>query len=441
MKWSAGFIADATGGMLVGDPGILVTAIGTDSRDVAPGSAFVAVAGERFDGNDYAAAALAGGASLVLVDRPDCDLVPRIEVDSGLTALRDLAARRRAELACPVIGITGSTGKTTTKDMLAAALPGAWASPRSYNNEVGVPLTVLDAPAEPAYLVVEVGSRGIGHIEWLAPAVRPTVAVITNIGVVHLETIGSKERVVTAKWELAAALEPGGTLVVPADDPRLHRPVDGTMLTFGEIPAADVRAGSIHYDNAGRPDFLVETPAGRARIRLAVSGKHQVSNAAAAVAAGLAVGVPLDHLAEALETAGASRWRMEIHPGRFTVVNDAYNANPDSMRSALETVAAMPGRHIAVLGRMAELGPVEEEEHLGIGRLARALGFALVVIVGEDPGLAAGAGTIARSVPDTAAAAILLDDFVADDDVILVKASRIVGLETLADTLTEEAEK
>jgi UDP-N-acetylmuramoyl-tripeptide--D-alanyl-D-alanine ligase len=399
----------------------------------------VAVAGESFDGHKFAGDALDSGAVAVVVDAASgTDVAPRIVVADTLAALRDLAAKRRAELTAPVVAITGSSGKTSTKDLLAAALPGAWASPRSFNNEVGVPLTVLQTPDDCRYLVVEVGSRGVGHIDWLMPAVRPDVAVITNLGVVHLETFGTEARLADAKWELAAGLAPGGTAVLPAGEPRLARPHDGPTVTFGEEPTADVRFADLILDDAGRPSFTLHTPQGTQSIHLEMAGRHQAANAAAAAAAGLALGLDLDTLADGLARAAGSPWRMEVHHGRLTIVNDAYNANPDSVEAALRTVAELPGRHVAVLGRMAELGPVEADEHVRIGRLAADLGYAAVVIVGDDPGLATGSGRLARPVPDVDTAHGVLRDYLRDGDVVLVKASRAVGLEALALGLIEE---
>lgn len=439
LRWTLAEVAAATGGRVVGAADTEITAVGTDSRHVAPGELFVAVAGERFDGHDYTTAAMAAGAGAVLVaaDR-DVDVEPRVEVGDTLTALRDLAAHRRTELDMPVIAITGSSGKTSTKDLLAAALPNAVASVKSYNNEVGVPLTVLGAPADAAYLVVEVGSRGKGHIAWLMPAVRPDVAIVTNLGVVHLETFGTEAILADAKFELVEGLAADGTAVLPDGEPRLDRPHRGRTVTFGRSERADIRYGDVALDDSGFPSFTVATRTGRAAVELPIAGEHQAANAAAAIAAALAVGVDLETAASGMAQAQGSPWRMEIHRGGVTVVNDAYNANPDSVEAALRTVAKLPGRHVAVLGLMAELGTVEEEQHVRIGRLAADLGFAAVVVVGVDPGIARGAGRIARNVPDPATAARVLRGFVRDGDVVLVKASRAVGLEGLALELVEE---
>jgi UDP-N-acetylmuramoyl-tripeptide--D-alanyl-D-alanine ligase len=416
-----------------------VTGLTTDSRVVEPGDLFVAISGESFDGNRFVAAAVAAGAAAVVTSDRSISGIPRIVVADTLVALRDIAAIRRDELQIPVVAITGSTGKTSTKDLLAAALPGSWSSPKSFNNEVGVPLTVLSTPDDAKFLVAEVGSRGRGHIEFLMPAVRPDVSVVTNLGVVHLETFGTTDVLADAKFELVEALPAHGVAVLPADESRLRRDHPGTTMTFGVSDQADVQVLAIEIDDNGYPSFEIRCEQGSVPVRLAVAGAHQALNAAAAVAAGLALGADFETLVERIQKATGSAWRMEIHRGRFTVVNDAYNANPDSMEAAMRTVAAMPGRHLAVLGTMAELGPLEAAEHRRIGELAVELGFASVLTVGAEPGIAAAAGPIGRNVSDTEMAESLLRGMVRDGDVVLVKASRAIGLESLALELAKVA--
>jgi UDP-N-acetylmuramoyl-tripeptide--D-alanyl-D-alanine ligase len=300
-------------------------------------------------------------------------------------------------------------------------------------------LTVLATPQEATALVAEVGSRGRGHIEFLMPAVRPDVAVITNLGLVHLETFGTTDELADSKFELVEALGESGTAVLPVDEPRLARPHPGRTVTFGRFPQADVYVSNVVVDALGYPSFELHAGGDRAQLRLGMAGTHQALNAAAAVAAGMATGAGFSELVAGIEKASGSAWRMEIHRGRYTVVNDAYNANPDSMEAAMRTVAAMPGRHIAVLGTMAELGPVEAAEHARIGRLASDLGFAAVVTVGNEPGIAAAAGAIGRNVPDLAMARAIVRSLLDPGDVVLVKASRAIGLEELALELAAEA--
>jgi UDP-N-acetylmuramoyl-tripeptide--D-alanyl-D-alanine ligase len=439
LVWTLGTVAGIIGGRLEGDPGTTITAVSTDSRSVETGELFIALDGEHFDGNDFAASAMAAGAAAVVVRAgAGWDLRPRIEVTDTLTALRDLGAQRRRELDLPTIAITGSTGKTSTKDMLASILPGSWVSPRSYNNEIGVPLTVLSTPREARMLVLEVGSRGRGHIRWVAPVVEPDVAVITNLGAVHMETFGTPQRLADAKWELVESLG-DGTAVLPDDDPALERTHPGRTIRFGERGGSEIGITDIVVGRDGRASFGLRIAGTIHQVHLGLAGRHQAWNAAAAAGAAHAIGIAGPDIVVGLERATVSPWRMEVHRGRVTIVNDAYNANPDSVESALRTVAVMSDRRIAVLGLMAELGPVSVDEHRRIGRLARELGFSLVVVVGEDHGIAEGAGDIAVAVAEPDDALAVLAAELRSGDVVLVKASRAVGLETVAMRLREEA--
>ena len=437
LDWTLATVAASTGGVVDGDPSMRIHSVSTDSRSIVPGALFVAIRGEHHDGHDFAATAMAAGAVAGVVGRgAGLDILPRVEVDDTGEALIDLAAHRRIELTARVAAVTGSTGKTSTKNLLAAALPGSWSSPRSFNNEVGVPITVLTAPSDVESLVVEVGSRGLGHIRRLAPAVMPDVAVITNLGVVHLETFGTRDAIADGKYELVEALGEGGVAVMPDDEPRLARPHPGPTITFGYGAEADVRVTDIELDERGRPRFRLHAGDSSVPVELSMSGVHNALNAAAAAAAALAFGHRLDEVAGRFAGVAGSPWRMEVHEGRITVVNDAYNANPDSVLAAMETVAAMPGPHIAVLGEMAELGHVSDEEHGRVGRAARELGFA-VITVGRDHGLADAAG--GRNVADQDEAVRIVSEEADDGSVVLVKASRAVGLERLAGRLIEEA--
>lgn len=333
----------------------------------------------------------------------------------------------------PVISITGSTGKTSTKDLLAAAIPGAWASKRSYNNEIGVPLTVLTTPDDATALVIEVGSRGIGHIKWLMPAILPSVAVITNLGVVHFETFGSRDAVADGKWELVEGLVEGATAVLPDDEPRLQRDHPGPTVTFGQSSKALVRISNLTTDDEGRPSFDLRSCGRVLPVTLTMAGPHNAHNAAAALAAATAIGIDPDMAVEGMSTAVASPWRMDVTTGRYIVVNDTYNANPTSMEAALRTVAAMPGRSYAILGEMAELGSITLEEHKRIGVLAVDLGFENVITVGSDHGLASAAG--GQNVGEASEALELVVKQLHDGDVVLVKGSRSVGLEAIAERL------
>ncbi len=438
LDWTLATVAAATGGVVDGDSTMPVHSISTDSRTVEPGSVFVAIRGEHHDGHDFASDAVGAGAVAALVERGShAELVPRIDVEDTTTALRDLAAHRRSELRMPVISITGSTGKTSTKDLLAAAIPGAWASKRSYNNEIGVPLTVLTTPDDATALVIEVGSRGLGHIKWLMPAILPSVAVITNLGVVHFETFGSRDAVADGKWELVEGLAEGATAVLPDDEPKLRRDHPGPTVTFGESAKALVRISNITTDDEGRPSFDLRSCGRVLPITLTMAGPHNARNAAAALAAATAIGIDPEMAAAGMSTAVASPWRMDVTTGRYTVVNDAYNANPTSMEAALRTVAAMPGRSYAILGEMAELGSITMEEHKRIGVLAADLGFESVITVGSDHGLAIAAG--GQNLGDASEAFELVAQQLRDGDVVLVKGSRSVGLEAIAERLAEVA--
>ncbi len=439
LGWSLDAVAGRLGGSLVGEGSIRITSVGIDSRDVAPRSLFVAIAGASFDGHDFVKAAIDAGACAAVVARNRCgDVTPRIEVDDPGDALKELGIMRRDELDIPVIAITGSTGKTSTKDLVSAGIDGSWASPRSFNNEIGVPLTVLSTPHDASALVVEVGSRGAGHITWLAPVIRPDVALVTNLGVVHLETFGSEDGLADAKFELIETLPPAGTAIVPSSDQRLHRQIPQRMLTFGVRPA-DVVVEHAGVVSDGSTTFTIATRGATYEGTLAMAGVHQAYNAAAAIAVCIALDMEVEPFVRAMATTRGSDWRMDVHRGRYTVVNDAYNANPQSVASALETVAAMEGRPLAVVGPMAELGPVCEREHRLMGELAAGLGFEKLVIVGPDHGYALGAGDIAVHATDIDAARDTLTAILEPGDIVLVKASRAAGLERLALQLTEEA--
>ncbi len=438
MRWSLEDVAGIVGGTAIGRA--VVTSVSTDSRNVAAAdSLFIALKGDSFDGHDFVGQALGAGAAAVLV-AGGVDLEPRVEVADTMQALTALAVHRRRELNVQVVGITGSTGKTSTKDLLASALGvGTWASPKSFNNEVGVPLSVLMAPDDTEVLVLEVGSRGIGHIQHLIPVIQPNVAVITGIGLSHIATLGDLDNVRQAKWELAEGLLESGLVVLPVTERHMidwafQAGID--VATFGGR-GADVEIVGLELDAAGLPTFTLRAQEEQVKVELQLAGAHQAGNAAAATAAALSLGRALPDVVAGLELATASPWRMEVHPGRFTVVNDAYNANPDSMAAALRTVAAMPGRHVAVLGLMAELGSAARDAHLQVGALAKDLGYETVVVVGEDPGLAEGAGKIARSVATVADAREAIAELVRDGDIVLVKASRAVGLEGMAEELVE----
>ncbi len=424
--WDAERIAAAAGARLAGPPpaaGGPVRVV-IDSREAGPGDLFVGLPGTRADGGRFAVTALAAGAWGVLVAPEHAEAArcakpgALLAADEPLAALQRLAGAWRRELGCAVIGVTGSTGKTSTKDVLAAMLAQqrrVVATTENLNTEIGLPLVVLGAPAGTEALVLEMAMRGPGQIAELAAIAEPDVGVITNIGPVHLELLGSVEAIAATKAELIAGLRPGGTAVVPAGEPLLdpHRRDDLDLITFG--------AGG----------DVAELPAG---LRLPFTSAHMRLNALAALAAARAVGVePAGDLDVRL-----SRLRGQRHElaSGIVVIDDCYNANPMSMRAALaDLAAAAPGRKIAVLGDMLELGPDARRFHADVGEQARAAGVDVLVTVGELAGEMGGA----FAVPDAAAAAELVPSLVHPGDTVLVKASRGIGLEVVAQALEREA--
>ena len=433
-------VAAVTGGRLdraSGDE--RVRAVEFDSRAVGPGALFLALPGERTDGHDFAAAAVAAGATGVLATRP-VD-APAVVVADGLAALARLAAHAvRALPATTVVGVTGSSGKTSTKDLLAAVLAPLGptvAPPGSFNNELGLPWTALRADPATRHLVLEYSARGPGHIAMLCDVAPPRIGVVLNVGSAHLGEFGSTAAIAAAKGELVEALPEAGTgglAVLNADDPAVAAMAVRTrarVRTVGRGPA-DVRAVDVGLD-AGRARFRLVSPAGEAEVALRLVGAHHVGNALAAAAVALELGGTPEQIAAALSAAGpASRWRMEVteRPDGVTVVNDAYNANPESMRAALTALADLGAgsrRTWAVLGRMAELGPAAPAAHAEVAALAGRLGIDEVVAVdAPDYG-------VVRQVAGVAEAAELLDAELRPGDVVLVKASRFAGLERVAE--------
>ncbi|WP_327114519.1 UDP-N-acetylmuramoyl-tripeptide--D-alanyl-D-alanine ligase [Nocardia sp. NBC_01730] len=480
-------IADVVGGTLhdVPDPEVRVTgAVEFDSRRIGSGDLFLALPGASSDGHDYAGAAIAAGAVAVLAARPVG--VPAIVVaphpgsvpansvalshdsdGSGAAVLAALAALARASVSrlvadggLTVVGVTGSSGKTSTKDLLAAVLAPLGpvvAPPGSFNNELGHPWTALRADAETRFLVLEMSARGPGHIAALAEVAPPSIGVVLNVGTAHLGEFGSREAIAQTKGELVEALPSTGLAVLNADDPQVAAMAARTsarVLTVGQAGNADLRATDIRLDDQARAEFTAHTPAGTISVRLAVHGEHHVGNALSAIAVALECGADLDAAARALSGArAASARRMDVRTTAdgITVVNDSYNANPDSVRAALKALVSMaragetPRRSWAVLGEMGELGTESVLEHDAIGRLAVRLDVSRVVVVGTGrPSRALHQGAVMEGswgeesvlVPDIEAAIALLDEEVTAGDVVLVKASKSVGLWEVAEHLT-----
>ncbi|KAB1938649.1 UDP-N-acetylmuramoyl-tripeptide--D-alanyl-D-alanine ligase [Micromonospora sp. ALFpr18c] len=437
-------VAAAVDGRLVAaDPAATVTGtVEFDSRKVGPGSLFVAFPGEKVDGHDYAATAIEAGAVAVLGSR-EVPGVPMVLVDDALTAMGRLARAavdRLPELT--VIGVTGSSGKTTTKDLigqLTARLGATVAPPGSFNNELGHPYTALRAGPDTRYLVMEKGARGIGHVRYLCELAPPRISVVLNVGTSHIGEFGSQEAIAQAKGELVEALPPDGLAVLNADDPRVDAMASRTrarVVRYGEAADADVRAEDVTLDERGCASYTLVMPEGRAPVRLGVTGRHQVGNTLAAAAVARELGMPLAELATALgELQLVSTRRMDVfdRPDGVTVIDDSYNANPASTAVALRALASIgQGRRtVAVLGYMAELGPYEHDGHAQTGRLAAELGVDRLLVVGE-PAAPIHEGAI--SVGDWGGESVLLTDQAAavevlrgelrPGDVVLVKGSR-----------------
>ena len=443
-------IAGITGGTLhdVPDPAVCLTGPTVcDSREAAPGGMFVAITGEHADGNDYAVSAVAAGAVCVLASRPVG--VPAVVVENVMAALGMLAREAGRRTGATVIGLTGSAGKTSTKDMLAQVLERhgpTVATARSLNTEIGLLLTMLRADLETRYLVLEMGARHIGDIRYLTGLVPPTVGLVINVGTAHVGEFGSRAAIAEAKGELVEALPDGGLAVLNADDELVAAMAARTaarVLMYGRAGHADVRAEEVELVG-GRARFRLSAAGVSAPAALRFLGEHQVSNAlgAAAVAYGLGMAVP--DIAAALSAArplASGRLEVTERPDGITIVNDAFNANPDSVRAALETLAAMAAgrRTVAVLGEMAELGDTTRLAHEQAGQLAADLGIDILVAVG-GAGEAALAGA-ARGrggrmqvtvVPDPAAALSALRGLLRPGDIVLAKASHAMHLEDLA---------
>ncbi|MGC4895894.1 UDP-N-acetylmuramoyl-tripeptide--D-alanyl-D-alanine ligase [Micromonospora sp. DT31] len=451
-------VAAAVDGRLVGaDPGARVTGtVEFDSRKVAPGGLFVAFPGERVDGHDYAVGAVEAGAVAVLGTR-ELPGVPMVLVGDALDAMGRLARAVVDRLpGLTVIGLTGSSGKTTTKDLiaqLAVRLGPTVAPPGSFNNELGHPYTALQATAETRYLVMEKGARGVGHVRYLCEVVPPRVSVVLNVGVAHLGEFGSVETIALAKGELVEALPADGLAVLNADDPRVDAMAARTsarVVRYGESAHADVRAVDVTLDGRGRPSYTLVTAQGSAPVRLGLTGRHQVSNSLAAAAVAQELGLPLPDLAVALGELGlVSTRRMDVfeRPDGVTVIDDSYNANPASTGVALRALVSMrgAGRTVAVLGYMAELGDFEREGHQQVGRLAAELGVDRLLVVGE-PAVPIHEGATAVGnwggesvlLTDQAAAVEVLRSELRPSDVVLVKGSRYRTWE-VADALRADA--
>ncbi len=443
-------IAREVGGRLAGRDAE-VTHVVTDSRGAGPGALFVALEGEHTDGARFVPDAFRAGAVGAVVAEGVSSPGPAIVVASTADALLRLGSAERGHIAT-CVGITGANGKTSSKDMTASVLSQhhrTHASPGSFNNEIGLPMTLLGAPPGTEVVVAELGARRKGDVAMLCEVARPDIVVVTNVGVAHLEIFGSWDAIVEASAEPVDALSPGGWAVLNADDAVVagyRSRSAGQVMTFGVHAEADVRAVDLAMTPESFASFSLVVDEHAVPVTLSIAGEHMVPNALAAAAVGTILGVPLERCAAALGEATISHWRMETFTtgAGVRVINDAYNANPDSMAAALKTarVMASEGRLIAVLGHMAELGPIADEEHERLGNLAARLRVDRLVAVGDEARAIAMAGLREGIEPDNVAAYGDPADALADvraharaGDVVLVKGSRVVGLETLAEAL------
>ncbi|GAB4273641.1 MAG: UDP-N-acetylmuramoyl-tripeptide--D-alanyl-D-alanine ligase [Coriobacteriia bacterium] len=461
---SAEQLAEAVRGDLVlGSPDVMVSGAAIDSRQVASGAAFFAFSGQRTDGHSFAGQALDAGARALVVTRPPDEIEGLLEhprlgdaaivlVEDAGEALRSLAAFHRSRLSCPVIGITGSTGKTTTKDLIASVLGRTMrvvSTEGNMNNELGVPLTILRAGPATDALVLEIAMRGLGQIAALCAVARPTIGLVTNVGESHLELLGSPEAIAAAKSELVLAIPADGRVYLNADDAwsqEMAAKSKAPVVTYGLARPADVRAEVLDVDENGRPLVRVESEDGELECRLSVPGRHNAYNAAAAAAVCMGMGVPQEEIAAGLEEAAVSPMRMEsfVSAAGVLIVNDAYNASPSSMRAALKALCELTvsGRRFAVLGDMAELGSLAELAHFELGEHVARCGLDGLFAVGERASrIADGAKAEGmpeariRRFPDADSAAQAVCEEVRRGDVVLVKASRVMGLERVVEAL------
>ncbi len=462
-----GQICEIVGGKLVGDASTRVTGISIDSRTTKPGDLFAAIVGERVDGHDFVIKASEEGAVASLVSKSSIGeyvLVPESpdSLDPVIHAIAKVSAYVRTLMqGIEIIGITGSSGKTSTKDMIGQILSHAGvthAPAGSLNNELGLPLTLLSAPRDVKYLVAEMGMRGLGHISHLCKLAQPTIGVITNVGQAHIGEVGSIEGIAKAKSELVSAIPASGVVILNADDDRvmaMRTLTEATVFTYGFSKVADVRAENLHLSAHGSYNFDLIYRGERIPASIPILGEHNVLNALAAAAVGLAVGIEVQDIAKSLVTLQQkSKWRMEVHqlPRNVTIINDAYNANPESLTAALETLVAIPatGSTFAILGKMHELGQTSDAIHFQMAKLATKIGVTHVIAVGESAksyGLPRPAtkldsgngpdGTVQNSVwlPDFASACDYIVNEVNSGDILLFKASRAEKFEVLADQI------
>lgn len=458
-------LAQSVSGILVsGNPEAIISSVSIDSRTLIPGELFIPLKGENFDGQNFIAAALRKGASGFVTEQWNEDLKTLttdyggslvIKVGDSLKALQLLATAERQKSRAKVVGITGSTGKTCTKNLLESILAMSHriaASPKNFNNEIGVPLTIIKAKPEVDVFIVEMGMRGLGQIGELCGIARPDIGVITNIGDSHIELVGSRDLIAKAKGELVEALPADGFAVLNADDPRtpqLAGLTQAKVITFGMSPAADIYTDDIYLDKEAKATFVVRTPGEKYSVNLSIPGRHTIYNALAALTIATCLGVDSSLIREGLAKAQAAEMRLNVDTNSkgVVIINDAYNANPASVRAALETATAMDGidRRIVVLGDMAELGSLSDQAHYEVGKAVADAGIDTLVTVGSkvkklnkgavDAGFAESRIHFYR---DKEAALKFLRRYLRPNDLVLVKASRFMGFEKIAEGLKSD---
>jgi UDP-N-acetylmuramoyl-tripeptide--D-alanyl-D-alanine ligase len=449
-----GRIAEACGVTVSAElSGIVATGVSTDTRTLAPGDLFVALRGETHDGHDYVQAALDAGACAVVVS--DAGRVPTgrpaVVVADTLIAFGRIAAAHRAELDVQIAAVTGSVAKTTTKNIVATILAEVGetlSAPGTHNNEVGVPQTLLALCPSHRFAVLELAMRGVGEISWLAELVRPQVGLITNIGESHVGRLGSREAIARAKAELFEHLPPDGRAILNHDDfysPLLAEMSPCPVLSFGMSDTADYHARNLRSRGLAGADFTLVTPTGEVEVVLRAAGRHNVINALAAAATAAALGADLVDIATGLETYTGTAMRLEQVPGAggSLIINDAYNASPDSVRAALALLSEADGRRILVFGDMLELGAIADSAHREVGRQAVDAGVSWLIAVGEAAALAAeeaaARGVRADVFADADEAAAALRAELTAGDVALVKASRGMALERVVEAVRDHA--
>lgn len=448
-------IAAITGGLLLGPGDVTIAGVSTDTRQIRPGDLFLALRGERYDAHDFLHQAVEAGAGALMVSRPleAAPGVPVILVDDTLAGLQALAAHVRRQFTIPVWGVTGSSGKTTTKDMVAAVLASGWQVLKTrgnFNNEIGLPLTLLDLTPQHGAAVVEMGMRGPGEIDALCRLARPTGAIINQIGVAHLGRLGSVENIARAKGEILEHVPAHGWALLPGANPlaraQAHR-CKGQVLYFGLEPGLDIYARDVCREGSGNR-FQVVMGNKTCDIYLPLLGEHNILNALPAVGAGLLEGLTPAEVAAGLSRLVLSGMRTEIlAAGPYTIINDAYNANPDSTCAALQTLAEVAAggdaqRKVAVLGDMLELGDEAGSGHRRVGAAAMQHGVGLLVTVGELSRETAAGARQAGGKPQTIISCARNDEalerlqqVLRPGDVVLVKGSRGMQMEQIVQGL------